>query len=495
MSNTLSLVLLAFVIINNLSAQPGALDPDFGIGGKVTTPIDLEAWGTSMALQPDGKIVVGGYYHYAFSSFSYKFAVVRYNVDGSLDNNFGFAGISKTEVHVLPAFAYSVNIQSDGKIILAGNSIGGDFITIRLNPNGTPDSSFSDDAVEDLPIGSCYSSILQPDEKLVEVGGQCDIARYNPTGMLDSTFGTNGIVLNPIDSSVAFSVKMQSDGKFVLAGNKWYNFLLARFNNDGGTDETFGINGKTITTINSGIPNTIHSIIIDDTGNIIAAASTYNSFSQDDFTLMRYTSNGVLDSSFNGTGIFTISLSGIDDEAYSVDLQVDGKIIAAGYAGDNFAILRFNEDGSLDSTFGIAGIVITDFNSSDDQGTALLIQGDGKIVVAGTSNGKFAVARYLSGLEVGTSYIKGTNSIFHFYPNPAISEITIEYTLTKRENLSVSLFDLQGKKVQSFISNENRNAGIHKEILKLSKSLPVGQYILSFSNNALQKSIEIYKEK
>jgi uncharacterized delta-60 repeat protein len=176
----------------------------------------------------------------------------------------------------------------------------------------------------------------------------------------------------------------------------------------------------------------------------------------------------------------------------------------AGYAGreivslmlrEDFAVVRYNIDGTLDNTFGVAGKVITSFGTTAiAEGCA--IQPDGRIVVAGfasTSSSDFAVARYLSGLNVGVIDFSNQDLNLLIYPNPLQDDAVIEYTLADDDIINIDLYDLAGKLVQSIIKSEERVKGSHKEKLGLDASIPSGNYILTISNGAGSSSISVIK--
>jgi uncharacterized delta-60 repeat protein len=226
-------------------------------------------------------------------------------------------------------------------------------------------------------------------------------ARAAP-GILDSAFGTGGKVTTdfggPYDWANALVV--QPDGKLVAAGASGDNFALARYNANGTLDSAFGAGGK-VTTDFGGFDEA-NALVVQPDGKLVAAgassaAGTY------DFALVRYNANGSLDSTFGAGGrVITDFFSRPDDVATALVVQPDGKLVAAGYsladAGYDFALARYNPNGTLDSAFGAGGQAITDFGGPDDAATALVLQSDGKLVAAGYTQAAggydFALARY-----------------------------------------------------------------------------------------------------
>ncbi|MDB2644240.1 delta-60 repeat domain-containing protein [Luminiphilus sp.] len=408
--------LLITVGAHRVVAADGDLDTTFGTGGKVTTDIGSDDAASSVALQSDGKIVAAGY---SFIASSYDFALVRYDADGTPDTSFGTGGQVTTEVGSGNDRAFSVAIDSDGKIVVAGYSRGStddDFALVRYDADGTPDTTFDGDGKVTTEVGSgndrAFSVAIDSDGKIVVAGysrndsNDYDFAlvRYDANGSLDTSFGTGGKVTTAISSGndYARSVVIQSDGKIVAAGYSdntggFYDFALVRYDADGDLDTTFDGDGKVTTAIGSGY-DVAYSVAIQSDDKIVAAGS-----SSGDFALVRYDSDGTLDTSFNSGVKVTTPIGGNTDRAYSVAIQADGKIVVGGNSygdGDinaDFALARYNTNGSLDNNFGIDGKVTTAIGSGDDFAKSVDIQPDGNIVVAGYSRGGdvgFALARY-----------------------------------------------------------------------------------------------------
>jgi uncharacterized delta-60 repeat protein len=258
-----ALLLIAAGLLPTFSySQPGSLDLSFGSNGKVVTAIGSGYdYGYSAAIQSDGKIVVAGY---RYNGSNDDFALVRYNADGSLDNTFDSDGKVTTAIGSGSEEGFSVAIQIDGKIVVAGYSYNGlnhDFALVRYNADGSPDNTFDSDGKVTTAIGSgndiAYSVAIQSDGKIVVAGespnGSDDdfaLVRYNTDGSLDNTFDSDGKVTTAIGSSTddGQSVAIQSDGKILVAGYSYNgsngDFALVRYNADGSLDNTFDSDGK-----------------------------------------------------------------------------------------------------------------------------------------------------------------------------------------------------------------------------------------------------------
>ena len=401
--------------------SPGSLDTDFGSNGIVTTAI-----GTShdeakaVAIQSDGKIVVAGS---SDNGSNEDFALVRYKKDGSLDTTFGTGGKVTTAIGSGDDSAEAVAIQTDGKIVAAGyyynSSPNKDFALVRYTTDGSLDTTFGSGGIVTTTIGSGDDSAeaiaIQSDGKIIATGSSDNgtnedfaLVRYTTTGSLDSTFGTGGKVTTDFgDIDSAYGVAIQTDGKIVAAGYSGpifsYDFALVRYTTTGSLDTGFDTDGKVTTAIGSGI-DWAYGIAIQTDGKIVAAGYAFVG-GNPDFALVRYNTSGSLDTSLDTDGMATTAIGSGYDVSYALAIQTNGKIVAAGcsYNGsnDDFALVRYTTDGSLDTGFDTDGKVTTAVGSGSDpaEALAMAIQSDGKIVLAGYynngSNKDFALARYV----------------------------------------------------------------------------------------------------
>lgn len=345
----------------------GSLDPTFGTNGTVITSVGAqESWLNTGIIQPDGKIIVAGS---GYNATNLDFALVRYNSDGSLDNSFGSGGKLMTQVGLSNDFASGLALQQDGKIIAVGGSVDTGFVvafaTVRYNSNGSIDSSFGKNGKIVSHLGHFITYIyntyygvyasenavavaVQPDQKIIVAGNSytytdcydyyggiyCNPAfamvRYNSDGSLDSTFGNKGKVVDSVEVQYLSSAVLQADGKILVTGNGWdvNGIRTNRYNSDGSPDSSFGINGKVNTEI--GTYSSSHDIFYQPDGKILLGGYAYvnNSY---DFVVVRYKSNGSLDSNFNGNGIASINIGqpGSEDEVTGVALQ-GNKIVVVG---------------------------------------------------------------------------------------------------------------------------------------------------------------------
>jgi uncharacterized delta-60 repeat protein len=446
----------------------GGLDPTFNRTGKVMTDFvnSSPEVANGVAVQFDGRIiVVGGAPYQSGPLQTSAFKVARYNPDGSLDKSFGTGGKVITDLTGSRSgvsgqtfsVATAVAIQHDNKIVVAGytddvNGIYGyRFAVVRYNQNGTLDTTFDADGVailgfllppnadavpssvviEPVFVTTPNGGHVQVDKILVagrtntgnSLRGQYDfaLARFNPDGLPDFSFDGDGRLLTTFGDKDDYitSVKVEPNGKIIAAGFSGkvtdvgggatrfvYDFALARYNEDGSPDATFGSGGQVLTDfIKSGMTYSdeyLRDIAVQPDNKIIAVGVQMPR-QGDTLAMTRYNANGTLDSTF-GTGgkVTSTAIKNI----YGVALQADGKFIVVG-GFDDFAVARFNANGTPDATFGTGGFVNTDIAGFTDEARAVVIQPDGNIVVAGRATTafdaypwygtvyNFAVARYL----------------------------------------------------------------------------------------------------
>ena len=349
---------------------------------------------------------------------------------GDLDPTFGVGGKVTTDFVGGGDQARALVVQADGKLVAAGLAVTGeatnnDFALARYNPDGSLDPTFGNggEVTTDFggspPFDNANALVQQADGKLVVAGGvyrsggdldnDFALARYNPDGTLDPSFGNGGIVLTDFaDGEEAYALALQADGKLVAAGIAATSgigqmFGLARYNPDGSLDPGFGSGGTVTTAFASGIVQP-SGLAVQPDGKLVAAGSVLVG-STLDFALVRYRPDGTLDRTFGKAGRVITEFTPNDDDAQALVLQADGKLVLAGSANVSghfdFALARYRPDGKLDRTFGKTGKVTTDFTGPDDSdaANALALQPDGKLVAAGFAftggvGEDFALARY-----------------------------------------------------------------------------------------------------
>jgi uncharacterized delta-60 repeat protein len=423
----------------------GELDPTFGQGGLVTTDLhrDLDR-GSAVALQRDGKIVLAGTTDIGFGSADVAIGLIRYNPDGSRDNSFGVSGAVTTDLSTPPRddIPADIVIQADGKIVVVGGAGHADghfqFAIARYNPDGTLDSGFGSGGLvlENLGTEDRAVAVDLQNGKIVVLGYEVDsfgtssllLARFNTDGSLDPTFGnigaTPGVVRFDLGSTsvpsdlAVGSIAPGSPNYIVVAGTRGQQAVLARFDPNGTRDSNFG-SGQHAVAVTSfgGSFATAGQILIQPDYTMLFAGDVFTGPDTSvDFAVARFLVDGTADQGFRGRPL-DIGYSVVDfgstgvsiriDELSGMALQLDGSIVLVGetFIGDDsnpdpdvdFALARILPHGALDTSFGIGGLVRTNFGPgvTVDAAGAVVLQPDDGIVVAGESNGDFAVARYL----------------------------------------------------------------------------------------------------
>ena len=387
----------------------GARDPAFSGDGKAVA--DLSARGdfaAAVAVQTDGKIVVAG--SVAFDGPDPKFALVRYNANGTIDPTFGGDGKVRTNFTRGEDAVYGLAVQPDGKIVAAGDAgfrTGNSrFALARYNVNGTLDPTFGSDGkvTTNWTSGNDPVSalVLQPDGKIVVAGGvahnfrnpKLAVARYETDGDLDPTFGGgDGKVRTDVTArkDYANAVTLQPDGKIIAGGigsprGSRAVFELVRYNTGGTLDTTFSSDGKRLLDFTRQ-DDSVQGVVVLPGGDIVAGGiANFGRFNAN-FALARYNADGTLDTGFGGDGKVTTNLTAGDDEAWDIVLQPDGKVVAGGDArgrGGRFAAARYLSNGSLDPAFGNGGRAFVNFTPRDDFAFGLTAQpADGNLVLAG----------------------------------------------------------------------------------------------------------------
>lgn len=492
-------LLALLLIIPTLSfAQFGVLDNNFDADGIVE--IDnggFSSRGHDVVIQPDGKILVCGW---ATSGNEPYMFVNRMWPDGSPDNDFGVMGQSTLAINGNPVQCYAIALQDDGDIIIVGGAFNIDIgsILIRLKASdGLPDPSFGTNGyiiLPDINASPLYDVAIQEDGKIVAAGittgpQSVKVVRLNLDGTYDNTFSFNGLVFTNIgelgDFDWAQGVAIESNGKITIAGSIDHgggnvNSILIRYNSDGSLDDSFGINGI----VEESLSNTVdkfYNLTIDASGSIYACG-----FVQDgdyNMAVAKFNSNGMLDNSFSFDGAVEFDIDGGEDRAWDILLQPDGKILIAGvgeFQGDDMlAMIRLQLDGTLDNTFGNSGVALTS-NGIDDEWHAVALQDDLKIVAAGyTNNGgtKAIVARYTSGMNVGIGDVDAYIGSTLIYPNPISEQLTVEYELKSSQKVAIELLDMSGKRVALLQPETEVLAGEQVKSFNLPQ-LESGNYLL-----------------
>jgi uncharacterized delta-60 repeat protein len=340
----------------------GSVDTSFGLNGNAqiaVTPSRDQA--TNVAIQSDGKIIVCGYSDNN-QSVSRDFTIIRLNSDGMLDNSFGNGGIVITSISQFHDWANAVTIQPDGKIVVAGQAdITGTqrFAIVRYDSDGSLDNSFDGDGIVITPgLFAAHMVTLQSDGKIVaagELGPRFAFARYNPDGSLDTGFGDNGTVVVDVNGyGFPKAIALQPDGKIVAVGyaggvGTLGDFATVRLNTDGSLDGSFGNGGKVVTPI-SDRDDIATTVVLQADGRLLIGGFT-STVNDTDFALVRYLPNGIPDGTFGNNGIAVARDPQSSERVSSLRCENGPRLFAAGFSNSGATFIKFLLNGSREFDF------------------------------------------------------------------------------------------------------------------------------------------------
>lgn len=369
----------------------------------------------AVGLQTDGKIIAVGL---AQVDNSTQLGLARYTSYGQLDLTFGNNGFVATLLGSQQLNANALYIDDSNRSVIVGSATLDDqahLMIARFDSAGVLDTTFGNNGYNFMVVGDGATAngiVRQTDGKFVVAGAtvvqgmpKLVITRFTSTGQLDTSFGDSGFIIVEIGSVASSNaIVLQSDGKIIAGGfsvlNGLQSFVLVRVNADGSLDSSFGDGGIVATP--TGLGDAVRSMVIDSNGKITVGGSSGTNFG-----LVRYNSDGSVDTSFGSNGIVVKSI-GSYSQINGIVLQQDGLIVAAGYSDSDFAVARFDVDGFSDPNFGTNGVVTTVLAGSD-AAQALVLQSDGKIIAAGSAGVNYGLVRYNSDGSLDTSF--GINGI------------------------------------------------------------------------------------
>ncbi len=512
---------IAFLLYSqNIFLQAGFLDPDFGQGGWLHTDFGGKDQANAVAIQADGKILVGGQTNGVSGSFD--FALMRYLDNGDPDPDFGNLGKMVFDFGSAQENIEFINVLSDQKIFFGGwtNTSPNTplAILLRLNPDGSPDLSFGDQGILKYRFGKSTSPLamaVQEDGKYVVSGlvvvDSFDldwiVSRFYPDGKLDSTFNQIGYHHHKFltRENIPFSILIQKDHKIFMTGcagvTSKTNFAFLRLNEDGTPDTSFGNGGSMQTDFQNNTDVAYTSIILDD-GKIMVSGTSKDSITSLNFALARYLPDGTLDPSFGNGGKLTYDFIGPVDNGLYMIQQADGKFLVCGtnniIGHNSYVIVRFNPDGSIDESFGKKGIASLDVISIlPDNTPFFLMQPDGKLVMVHNykdgTNINFLAMRFLNDVIIANDDLSTQNNLLEIYPNPVsdIFNIKIDSELSNSD-LKIQIVNLQSQVVDQRVLY---SSDLKKSIILYSiKNLLPGVYFLKWTSEKSTGSIPIIKE-
>ncbi len=348
--------------------------------------------------------------------------------DGDLDTTLDGNGIVYHDMGATHDRANGIERLPDGRTVLVGmrTETRQDIAVLMLHSHGGRDFSFGSDGrvFHDGGWGNdaAWDVAMQADGKLVVVGSirldsldEFFIMRLSTNGSLDSSFGSGGAGFTTVNfgqNSVAHAVALQQDGKIVVVGSTdvGTSIAVARLNSNGSLDTSFDTDGMTTYNGYWGVDEGWDVVILHDSGKILVAGSSEVDAIQN-FTVLRYNSNGSLDTTFGSTSNgYSKFHFGQDSFGHAIVVQPDGRIVVAGSTDLNtaMAVARLDEDGHLDTTFSTDGLATFDFVWGVDEGWDVMLQPDNKIIVAGSATidqmHEFAMVRFTANGTVDTSF-------------------------------------------------------------------------------------------
>jgi len=480
-----------------LIAQSVSLDADFGANGKIVTGlygISGNPYGIDFITLPEGEIVVGG-------SVGDYVGLEKYGNAGALDTTFSTSLLASDGLEV------SLCAQKDGKILMvAENPVGLSTFVARMDVSGNLDPGFGTGGIAQTNITHFFvrNVFVQSDGKVIVFGDEWtsnssfSALRLHSNGRIDSSFAMNGklsIDLPDYAYEVPMAMLEQPDHKLLFVGSIGYpnsNIFMLRINSDGTRDNAFGVDGMVIDPIQGN--SNAYALTLQPDGKILVAG---NSGPINQAIVVRYHGDGSLDTYFGNEGVqYFPELK----ECIGIALRPDGKILAANWSSNsmlgNIVLAQLLPNGQIDLSFGEEGI----FRIIDPgmRPRALCLTGNKATVSARKPTGttQKRLFRVLLDLNVGVlDPSKSSDLNLLVYPNPISEQFTLQFGLTEKAEVSVHLFDLQGKLVQALVQNQSFENGEHALSLSCPNHLPAGNYILTLEVEGKKRtSIQIMKK-
>ncbi len=466
-----------------VSAQNGTLNLNFGDSG--TTVIQQgcsDSQGTSLLLQPDGKIILGGDAQHPF--FNYTGILARFLPSGDLDSTFGIHGVTDPKLF-LDWNIYDLAFQADGKIVAAGIIGTYNFAVFRFLPNGSLDSNFGTNGVFSFEpawfLGNGYAASIAVYGTKILVCGETDrdsaavVLQLTNTGKRDSTFNGNGTKVLAFNgqNTKANDLHIQPDGKILIGGSVSVNgtedMALFRLNSNGDFDQSFGKKG--IVHINANNQEEVQNVLVQSDHTIIAVRNRTDS-GINKIVVSRHMANGDVDLTYGLNGETEIAATGFTSTAAkSACMLPDDGVLIAGSADSLYQaqmVTRVFSNGLVDGNFGWNGFVLIK-DSVDSFLSDIVAQGSAHFFVAGKMLDTCYFEAFLSGYQYQNSIglDEFTAPDFKIYPNPSSGMLTIA---TKTPGV-FTLYNNLGQEVwRGFVSAEPSTINL--------EHLPAGLYFM-----------------
>ncbi|MBC7776913.1 MAG: T9SS type A sorting domain-containing protein [Phycisphaerae bacterium] len=496
-----ALCLTLAIISSFLSAQSVILDSAFGVNGKVATNMTDSygnPYGNNVVLLPNGEVVAIG----AVVESTFLAAVEKFENNGALDSSF-------TQIFPqLSEYNYGLSAQLDGKLLVTGYESSSPFhgSVFRLNADGRKDTTFGTGGLSSLLVNifdniipmevSTGKIVVFGDEDIPGAGIRVFAARLHLNGEADTSFGENGYFRFDLPNKYLLITAglEQPDGKLLFAGMAHWELFMIRLNQDGTRDLSFGTDGYLIDPMPSG--GEAYGLALQPDGKMVVCGYGDPSYQP---IVARYHPNGSLDTSFGDQGIVYYTDIPEDTEGIGIEVLPNGKTIVgiSSFYGKNFYIAQLLPNGARDTTFGENGVF--EYANSDFRARAMSLRAN-MLAVSGreeSSSGihKILLLRFLLDLNVGTINPATAEPSLWVYPNPIAERFNLKFGLTQKEQVSIRLFDMNGKEVQSFVQTQSFEAGEHEINLFCADHLSTGNYVLTVQIDGKKVSnIQIMKK-
>ncbi len=423
MKKIFTLILIALSTSYFSFGQDGALDSSFAENGVLLLDlVGSNETAHKAVVQPDGKIVVVASAKYPHN---FDIEVVRLHEDGSLDSTFAVNGQYHYLNELGSDLGYGLEMLEDGSFLVSGSHgtvepDNTEMVLIKLTPDGAPDTSFGDNGVVIRPVDVSQDyarDIAVADNGDIYLGGTSKIqgfgfyrsviAKFDATGQVDSTFGTDGIFMWDTDSIVSdvHQLEILADGNLLTSGRTkpagTNRISMYKVLSDGsGFDTSFGTNG----TVLAPYEGTGYGMTIHENGNILVTGNNLTSMGYN-LVVLAYNQDGTVNTDFGMNGVTSVD-NDINDVGLAITVQPDGKILAGGESGGTFFVggprkffsVRMDATGVIDSTWGENGVVATQTSDLFAFANGITMQPDGKVILVGASAGStlndLTVVRY-----------------------------------------------------------------------------------------------------
>ena len=503
-------LLAAFLAPVFLFAQnAGKPDLSFGADGEVLLGSPQKSYyGGGTLLLPDGKMLVLGY---EYEEFSYEDTLVIFRMlpNGAPDLSFGVDGRVYPGIQFLDGGVNKMALTQDGKIILAGEAFlgGSTFVAFaaRLNTDGQVDTSFGQNGITTIDVGNnedvIFTLLIKPDNKILLGGYTYDdsndgfidllLVQLLPDGTFDPAFGDGGSATTNfiVGLESILSLALQADGKIIALGGSNvgnYDMMVVRFTPEGEVDASFADNGLFLyDNINN--EDVAYSVAVQNDQKIVFCGSSFSDGVLGKTTVFRLLPNGSFDPDFGTEGKVFVEF-GILEFARALLLQPDGKIVIGAESIDPLApetgwfwVLRFNTDGTADSSFGDNGRVKSPQYDISPETVDLLLQPDGKIIHTGTANDAIVLWRYQNDLTASAPETSLVDFQLTCAPNPVAQQANLSWVQDATAEVSCDLYDTQGRYIQTVVPRTASPAGAQSAAFQLGSAIPAGNYFLVFS--------------